>query len=159
MADDVEVTPHRGLLDVRDQAGAFADASLLPSLRRDAGNLYEAIKNKDDKTARSPPKKYRDILDNTPGASDTPPARLARLEIATAALRALGETSGTQEQPPELDGLPADLRDLTVQQIEGLVSLYVNLTLAELRQRRNALREPLWLAWLRDNERAYANLQ
>lgn len=155
MADDVDMTPYRALLDVRDQAGAFAGATLLPTVRRDAGNLHEAIKKKDTETTRAILKKYR----KSAGYPKVTHHVLARIEIVAAAVRALDALHDEGNTTTEFEGLPDDLRQLTPEQTESLLRFYASLPVAELRRRREALRDPLWIAWLRKNEAALANLQ
>lgn len=158
MPKSMDMARYRALLDVRDQAGAFASATTTPTIRRDAGMLYDAILKKDRDAILRLGRSYSASLAQGEDSADHP-GQLARVEIATCAVRALVEIIATTQAGGEFDGMPTDLTTLSPSESEIVLMHYAALSVPELRKRREALREPMWSAWRRDDASALANLQ
>jgi hypothetical protein len=142
------------LVTIRDQTQTFEGASLLPSVRRDAGLLHEAILKRDEALVRRLWHKHKDALTRDP-REPVRPAQLARIVLAQAAFATLAQPDGAPGVPRELAGLPADLTTLSEPQLAQLVAYYDALPLSELAKRRQANRSALYAAWHNKDKAAY----
>lgn len=159
METDELVQRFGDLLEIEHLKGHYEGTSVLPSIRRDAGTLHHAIKERNLRAIQGVLTKYRRYLKpEGSSAKEGKPHENARTQIAQAAARAIAEIE-KEEADDDFTDLPRDLAKLTAEQRERIVRFYARLSMRELRRRQDLTRTQIAEAARLKAEDALLNLQ